>query len=465
MLPYFPKYIANKAVVTYVIALAAVTLLFSSMAMELKFFAFGCLEVFGFFYASSSLTKGWARMSPGAFASKLFRTAFAIRLVWVVFSYFFYINETGQPFEWAAADSMGYHGEAEWLSGAPWDVAWNYWDIGRRGVSDVGYVLYLTALYKIVGPSVFIARVLKALFGAWTCVLVYRLSSRTFGFEVGRMAAVFCLLMPNLIYYCGIHTKETEMVFCVLMFLERADYIIRARSFKFKDIAIASFFALSLFFFRTVLGVVAFFSFFTALLFSSGKVLGARRRSVLIGWGVAAVLMLAGGTIMNEVENYWNLRVTNEVVKRDAQAAGGARWAKYATGTVMAPMVFTLPFSTMVDTGQYTQNLIHGGAFVKNFMSLFVFLALFYAITDKKWRDFSLIGAFTIGYLGIISFSGYANAERFHMPTLPLVLMMAAYGVSRLSVKNIKLLNYWPYIVLLMELGWTYFKLGSRGLL
>ena len=82
----------------------------------------------------------------------------------------------------------------------------------------------------------------------------------------------------------------------------------------------------------------------------------------------------------------------------------------------------------------------------------------------KNWRDFSLIGSFLIGYLGVISMSGFANAERFLLPGLPCLIIIWAYGISVLNAKSYKYVKYWFVIVPIMEISWAYFKIGSRGL-
>ena len=97
-------------------------------------------------------------------------------------------------------------------------------------------------------------------------------------------------------------------------------------------------------------------------------------------------------------------------------------------------------------------------------MAFFAVIAIYEAIRKKKWRDFILIGAFTIGYLGVISVSGYSNSERFLLPGLPGLIMLWAYGVSELRWDTYHLLNPWSIVVVVMEVGWAYFKLGSRGL-
>ena len=131
----------------------------------------------------------------------------------------------------------------------------------------------------------------------------------------------------------------------------------------------------------------------------------------------------------------------------------------------MAPMIFVLPFATMVDVDQqYGQQAKSGGNYVRNFMGFFAILALVEAFRRKKWRDFVPIGAFIIAYLGVVASSGFSNSERFLLPGLPCLIMMWSYGVSTLREKTYKLFTPWCVIVFVMEFAWAYFKLGSRGL-
>ena len=188
---------------------------------------------------------------------------------------------------------------------------------------------------------------------------------------------------------------------------------------------------------------------------------------MLIAWGALAAVTLAGGTIMTEVEATWDDRANNQSNKRLQQTVRGNQWAKYATGTVMAPMMFVMPFPTMVDVNeQYNQQMIGGGNYVRNFFGGFVLIALFSSIfITKNWRNLSLILSFVIAYLGIISTSGFANSERFLLPGLPILLILSAYGISLLNAKNYRFIKIWYWVVPLMAFGWVYFKLGSRGLI
>lgn len=466
MISYFPQKIANNGLLLYLLSLIVVSIAFMNYAMDIVWMVLGLVEVAMFFMLSNSLSRQWKVIPIQRYTMSVFWTAFGFRLVWVVFSYFFYTNQTGLPFEWGAADSLNYHYQAEWLADRPWATAWDNLFVNSDGVSDSGYVLYLTLIYKIFGVNIFFARILKAVWGGITCILLYKLVARSIDENVGRMVGVMAALMPNLIIYSGLHLKETEMLLLCVAFLERADYVLRAQKIKFWDVVIPLLFAGSLFLFRTVLGVVTLFSFVTALVFSPSRTVKKGRKVVVVLWVILAIIVLAGGTIMNEVESQWNERNTNQEQKRLEQTSRGNQWAKYATGTVMAPMIFVLPFSTMVDTNQQNQFVMHGGNFVRNFMGIFAIIALINALfIQKKWRDFSLIGSFIIGYLGAISLSGFSNSERFLLPGLPCLIVFWAYGISVLNAKSYKFVRIWYVVVPVMEIAWAYFKIGSRGLL
>ena len=466
MIPFFPRQFSNKAIILYLGALAAVTIVFFSKAMPFEFIVMGIVWVVGFFLLSTSCTLKWRTLPRKRFISAVFWSALGLRVLWVIFSYIYYTAKTGMPFEFDAADSIGYWDTGYYLSTLPFKTIVNVQFPAGGNWSDSGYNFYLGLLCKVTGPSILLPRLVKAVLSAWTVVLIYNVSERNIGDEGGRMAAVFACFMPNLIIYCGIHLKETEMLFLMVAYLERADYLLRSRKYNPFTIALPLLLALSLFTFRTVLGAAAIFSFATAIVFTSTKVIGRRKRLMLIVWGVLAATTLAGGTIVNEAEAVWEDRFTNQTQKREVQTAMGNKWAKYATGTVMAPMIFVLPFPTMVNTNQYNQMVLTGGNYVRNFLGAFVLIALFSALFIKKnWRDMSLLGSFVVAYLGVISTSGYANSERFLLPGLPVLLIMAAYGVTQLDARTYRFVKIWYWVVPIMSFAWAFFKIGSRGLI
>ncbi len=466
MIPYLPKKISTTAIYLYLGALAVVTVLFFRHAMSWEFILMGLVWVVGFFLLSSYCSRRWQDIPQKALLRNLFLTALGLRWAWTLFSYIYFMYKTGMPFEFSAGDSIWYYEETMGNVRTPISAIWNYLFVDTNSISDSGYVFYLSLLSKITGYSVLLPRLVNGLFSAATVLLVYFLAKRNIGEEGGRMAAIFACFMPNLIYYCGLHLKETMMVFFLVAFLERSDYLLRSKKYNIFTIIIPVLLGVILFTFRTVLGAAAIFSIATALVFTNTSIVGRGKRIMLIAWGVLAVATLAGGIISTEVQSTWDDRESNQTAKRTYQTSKGNQWAKYATGTVMAPMMFVMPFPTMVDVDQqYNQQMLSGGNYVRNFFGGFVLIAVFSAIfITKNWRNLSLIGSFVIAYLGIVSTSGFANSERFLLPGLPCLLIMAAYGVTLLNGKNYRFIKAWYWVVPVMAVAWAFFKLGSRGL-
>lgn len=467
MVSFFPKQIANRAIVVYLIALTLISIVYFNYSMSWGYFMLGTLWVVGFFALSGTFSRSWRVLDVSVYIKNLIIVALVLRLVWVVASYYFYIQATGDSFEFGAADSLAYHEEANWLAGEPWSKIWAYYfGPGSTGVSDVGYPLYLTLLYKLCGPVIIIPRIIKAILSSVTCFLLYRLSSRTFGEQTGRITGIMAALMPNLIIYCGYHLKETEMLFLEVAFLERFDYLIRSKRFNFVTILVPTLLAGSLFFFRTVLGAAAVFAFAsTVILTSTPSMKKTGKRVLLISWGILFLIALGGGTIATEAEGYWEERDDNAASKRYGQTIRGNQWARYATGTVMAPMVLVLPYATMVDVDeQYGQQEKSGGNYIRNFMGFFAILAIYEAFRRKEWRQYITIGSFVLAYLGVISISGYSNSERFLLPGLPGLILLWSYGIATLNAKTYKLFPSWCVLVAIVEFAWAFFKLGSRGI-
>lgn len=473
-LTYFPSNYAFQAVLAYICAMLVISIRFSAYVMLWYWWLFGIVGVLGFFYGANKLTKLWGNYTERLFKKQLFWTALAIRIIMVLFLYWFFTQLSDKPpLMFHAADSEGYHDEAVWIAQTIRDGQFStylqYKFVTTNGISDAGYPMYLGFIYLLTGDSILIARLIKAIWSALTCVLIYKLGSRNFGESVGRMAGIFVMLEPHFIIYSGLHLKETEMIFLLVLFLERADNLIRSREFRVGTIAPVFLLAASLFFFRTVLGLAAIFAFIMALLLSSQKVANLGRRWMVLILFVLCAGYFVGGRVLSEVEYAWEGRHTNQEA-RYGEIKRSQSLAKYATKTMLAPMIFTIPFPTMVETpGQENHRMLHAGNVVKNVMSLFCILALILLIINKSpttgWRNNVLLGAYLIAYLIIIVQSAFMHVDRFHLPAYIIELLFAAYGVSQMpKLKYKKLYTYWCVLMFVAWIAWAWFKLSGRGL-
>jgi 4-amino-4-deoxy-L-arabinose transferase-like glycosyltransferase len=392
-------------------------------------------------------------------------------VIYVVFSYWFYNEMTGISFEFHPGDVMFYNEMGQYghklLSNGEWNLLEKFEGYANVELSDSGYPIYLSFVYWIFDDSIFLTRMLKAVWSAWTCVLVYKLASRNFGESVGRMAAIFCMLMPNFVYYCGIHLKETEMIFLIVLFAERADFSMRAKQLDWKALIIAIVAACILFLFRTALAAVAMIALATTLMLSSRKVLSLRKKIAIGAFVVLAMFATVGNQLMQEAEELLAKSGDSQSTSMQwrAERKGGNEFAKYAGAAVFAPLIFTIPFPTLVDTPNHeNQRMIHGGNYVKNITSAFTIFALFTLLLSGNWRKHVLIIAVGCGYLVVIALSAFAQSERFHLPALPFSLILAALGISMLSNKQKKWFNYWLIFIFVANIAWAWFKLRGRGM-
>ena len=452
--------------------------LYSKHILSWQWWIFGLVCVLGFFYFANRHTKLWVNIRPFAFTKKLFWTAFALRTLWVLISYGLYYNWTGSPFSIDAADELVYDASASVIANAMREGNFRIFSMAqfsmgaRSGISDLGYPIYLSLIYWIFGNSIIIARIIKAALSAWTAILIYKIASRNFGESVGRMAGIFCMLMPNLIYYCSFQLKEIEMVFLAMLFVERADWLLRQPKLKLLPTLAVMLIPLVLFTIRTALAATLVAAFFCALLLTTGRVSGFGKRIVLsVAAGAFALVMFFSSTsIGDEIKDMWQRGGSEQQANMEWRSIreGGNSFAKYASAAVFAPMIFTIPFPTMTEIPhQENQMMIHGGNFVKNILSYFTIMALVVLLFSGAWRKHVLSIAVLCGYLVVLVFSNFAQSERFHQPILPLTMMFAALGISLIKenpwIK--RYFDYWCVIMLIACIAWNWFKLAGRGMI
>lgn len=477
-LTYIPQKITSNAVLTYFAALGVVNLLFSPYAMEWYFWLFGIVEVCMFFILGNYCSRKWSYIYEPQFVKRLITTSLLIRFVWVLFSYWFFYHMTGEYFEFNAGDvlyydEMGKLGAQMWRNGQ-WDVFSEFRKYAA--FSDTGYTVYLTIIYYISNDSILFARIIKAVWGALTVYLVYRFAQRNFGESTARIAAILCMLMPNLIYYCGSHLKETEMVFLTVLFAERADALLRRGKFSFGPTFFLILIAFAMFTIRTALAIVLVLALLTTLVLSSDRVVGWGKRVLVIifSLGFITTMLLQNESIWSEVQtmaqtdvrSYQQGNMQYKATRKD-KAGRQQRFAKYASSAVFAPMIFTIPFPSMTQTGgQENQRIIHGGNFCKNVTSFFTILALFMLLFSGDWRRHVLPISILCGYLIVVAFSAFAASERFHLPSIPFAMMFAAYAMVKFNERPRykRWYSYWLAAMFVAAIAWNWFKLAGRGM-
>lgn len=466
MLDHFPRYFSTRAIICYVVTLALVSAFFMSFAMPFHFVLFGVVAVMVFFVFSNKLTMSWQRYKPKLFTKKLFITALIIRIVYVVFIYFYYLEMTGYPHGYSVGDELFYQYAGSALRTYGYQEFTKVFDAFNVDFSDTGYCWWLAIEYLVLGTHVLPARIVKCFIDAFSCVLIYNLGKRNFGEAAGRIAAVFCMLIPNHWFYCGLTLKETEMAFMVILFVERGDLALRAPKITLQNILLPGLIALVLFTFRTALAAVMIAALVAALILSSGRQLQAWKKVLYSTVFAIWMVLTVGVEIVQETQSHWEGRSANQNLGYDQKMnyEGANTFVQYASATTMAPLVFSIPISSMVQIpNQDNQMLLNGANFIKNLLSGFTIFALVTLLISGGWRKHVLPIAVTCGYLVVIVFSTFAHSERFHFPVLALELVFAAYGVTLLKNKHKRWIVIWMVFVSVGVIVWNWIKLHGRG--
>lgn len=473
-----PNWLTGKAMVFFFVAMFVCWGTFGYVpAFDLWIVA--ALSVILFFYGGQAMSRGWERKKERAFVRNVFIAGFVIRLLWVLYCYFYFNPEYyGTPVgdradvEWYMPFGKKL---AEWLAGDSRYTLSEIINFNGSAIDDVGYPMWLGFIYLIVGVDndVFVPFVLKCIMGAYCAICIYHIAKRHFGEGAARMAAIFVCVNPNMIYWCATMMKEAEMVFLTCLAIDNFDKVLTSgQRFTFKNLLPGLLAGLALMFFRAPLGLVIFTSVFAHIVMASNRVMSTGKK-ILAGVLVATVLMVSmGDRIRMQSQELLNRAQSDHQqinMEWRSNREGGNIFAKYAGAAVFAPLIFTLPFPTFnaaLDS-QYLQVQLSGGAYIKNILSFFVILVMLMMLISGEWRRNVFILAYTVGYHIVLVMSEFAHSGRFHMPVWPMILLFAAYGIQ-IAKTNTRVRKWFP-IVLVLEvvicLAWNWFKLKGRGMI
>lgn len=475
----FPKWLSQYPIVIYILALAVVTFMYSAYSLPWYFMLSGVVAVMVFFLYGSTAIKDTSLdkiRKESRFEKRIFLIAFVPRVIWMLLIYTIFMQNYGNAFGFENADATYYDTLGQFVAGLIRNGNFHFIDnisawSGSDDVSDMGYGIYVGFVYWLTGNSIIVVRLLKCVISSLTVLLIYRLAKRNFDPQTARIAAIFCALWPNFWYYCSGHLKETEMVFLSVLFVEQADQMLRSRQFTAWKVVPVLLIAAAIFTVRTPLGLVALLALVFSVVMSSTKVVSWGKRIIVGGLAVALIGVVAGNRIEEQSRALFE-QASGDYQKGNMEWRGqrehGNTFAKYAGASVFAPMIFTLPFPSMVRPwdGQDTQQLLNGGNFTKNIISGFTIFAMVMLLVSGKWREHLLPLSFMLGYLVVLTMSSFAQSERFHQPVMPFEFMFAAYGLSIAVTKKKykRWFTYWCVLMFVAAIAWNWFKLKGRGL-
>lgn len=466
---WFPSWMVKNALIAYIITALLLFIFFFNHGMDFYNWVLNTIGVFCFFFFSNKLSINWGKYSVSSFQKNIFWITIIVRFIWILFfsqfTYWLWNTPWEQP-KGISMDSCAYYDTAIWFSslidqGKYWTEIMKM--IKDGGFSDLGYPTWLAILSQVGLDSILWTRIPNCLFDAVVCIMVYRIGKRHFGEQVGRMGAIFTMLMPLTFMYAGITMKESLMIMLFMLAIDQLDGIIHGDKKGFLHIILGLSLVLLLAFFRTALSLVTLAAFFLGLLFTKNK-----RSKWLNRLFICLFIIIVGILFAREVfySQFTEIQTTYEMSKGNFEnRSRGNILVKNMTKIMFAPLIFTVPFPTMVETGQTWPQLCNGGNFIKNILSFFCIILFIQLLLQRKWRPFTFPIAVLCGYLTALTMSSFAHSGRFHQPAVPLEMMFAA-ATMYLYPKQIKRL-WKPILVLevITILAWNWFKLAGRGLI
>ena len=461
------RYISIYGIGVYLLALLVISVVFRDHAMELEWMLWGIGEVLFFFVFITVFYPRWKNDDPKHFWRKVFWTALTLRLVYVIFSYYYFMIRTGQPFD-SLGDAIGYYNRSvalsKYVKRGDFDFVASFLRGYSLGFSDHGYLIWLTFIHTIFGSGILIARIIKALMSAYLCILVYKLASRTFGERTGRLATVMCVFMPILIQLTGTHVKEMELIFLSVFALERMDYLIRSKRYTFWNILFPVLLVGMTFGFRTVIGMCLIFAFLVFVILSPDNLVNRKGKVVTLSVTMVVFLAFLFTVIGSEMRIVYMLNFSGTDYLARKYESLGLKYSEFTKSKYLFPGAFVLPLSPMVDVTPDHNKMIHGSTYIKNFLAFFAMLSIVIAIRQRKWREYSLIGAYELSYLTIVVFTFTSNSERYYEPAIPLILVMAAYAMTHLRHKDLRLFYVYCGLLFMALFVWNWLKLAARGI-
>lgn len=477
-----PKWMIGAPVGFFFISLVVCWVFFGRVPnWDLVFVA--SLSVVLFFLGSNSMSRRLKFVSEKRFLKNVFYVGFTIRIIWVLYIYLLFnphyygtIYGDGADVEWYIPFAQAL---TDFITNNTYlllsDILSNY----MSAVDDVGYPMLLAIEYALTGneSDVFVPFVLKSIMGAYCAVCVYQIAKRHFGVGTARIAALFVCFNPNMIYWCGTMMKEAEMIFFCCLAVNKLDqglssgYRLTLRAIWPGILA-----GMVLFFMRTALALALFLAVLTHIVLASNKVISITKKIIFAVIIFTTVFVGFGDRIIQQSHDYIEIVQSGYQQKnmewrsqRKDESGRSNQFAKYATASVFAPLIFTIPFPTfnVANEAQLTQVQLSGGSYIKNILSFFVIMVIFLLLLSGEWRKHVFILAYTCGYLVVLVFSGFAQSGRFHMPVWPMLMLFAAYGIQ-IAKGNANLRRGFSMVLLLevlVCLAWNWFKLKGRGMI
>ena len=216
---------------------------------------------------------------------------------------------------------------------------------------------------------------------------------------------------------------------------------------------------------RTVVGMILIGSYTVFILLADKTIVNNKARWITLGGLTVMAILLLVTPIGKEMRIIFQVNFKESEYQILKYQALGVKYAEYASYKTMWPGAFVLPLTNLVQVANENHKMMNGTYFIKNYLAFFAMWCIVVVIRDKQWRNLSLIGSFTLVYIIMIALSFAFNSERYHLPAMPGIVIMAAVAMTRFRKKDFPWYYTYSLILITAIIAWNYIKLSGRGII
>ncbi len=418
------------------------------------------------------LNRKWALLKEEIFEKNIFTLSIFVNLISLGLVYLacYIHNETF--FEPGAADSVVYHETAAFLAEnykyGRFDVA-EYIDV--RDVSDYGYFIFLSILYYVFGPYTIVARLFHVLFYALTVRYIFKITKAVYNAPMAKTASLLTVFSPAMLFFIGVHLKETTMIFALVVAVWYSVKILLLHNNSVKNYIYLFLFIVSLFFFRTVLGIAFISSFMIFYLLNVNLKKNVNKLVSLLGSLLCLSLIFyyinytgLSNTIMDVF--YQSSSQTEAELNDKISKGGGAGLSvkKVLVTPLLFLSVIVAPFATFVFLDDQVEIAwLYSGNLMKNIIIFFSLYGIWFSWKYHRKKSI-LILSILLSYSLVLAVSAHSTSSRYQLVSIPFINILAAAGLHSLSQRNKKYFVIYLLFIFIAIFAWNYFKLSIRNL-
>lgn len=461
----------SKTAMFYTLILCGVTLAYFNISAIQPIWFLITLSVVVWYFATLSIySDRWKNLSSGKFKKRIFWHSLFYRVLTSIVLITVAYVEWGKPDYLGAVDALDFHEQAiiiaEHYRNFDFSGAFTKARSFYVGIDNIGPSLFIGFIFALSGDSYFVATVFLAVLGSISVVLLYLTGKLIWGEQIGRTAGIMFMHFPLSLFFSVVIMKEGVVLFLLMFIIYILTRAVNGDKLKLVHIILLIISLYSLFFFRTVVGIILIILVTGTLLLNKYK--GSRFKS----WSIGTIIILIFAYLMYALGEYQffmdRISETDRIRSTRETNVGLDRIS--VQNIILVPFLFIFSLITPVPGFVETPlrfNVSHDhnyyfipGLIIWNILVYYSIIGLFFSIKEKFLNSMPLWGFSVMYSLAMIATFLFSRV-RFSYLGMAILILLAAVGLTYERKKI-----YWKiYFILLVfiSVAWNILRLSVRG--